>query len=155
MPRVENPAWEEHTAAVDKQEQKAGILVVVKGWKCNYCSKSFWNRQLDRLLGHLSCDKALCSKIQPCSVAAVPEEVRDAIRSELAVKANVNASAAKRKAQSADVENAGDAERARLVQGRLRHQTVEVCQVNAALSDFFDGLGIAHSKVHRGVATFE
>ena len=104
----------------------------MKGWKCYYCSESLWNRQLDRLLGHFSCDKELCSKIQPCSVAAVPEEVRDAIRSKLTMEANVNASAVKRKAQSADVENAGDAERARLVQGRMRRQTVEVCQVNAA-----------------------
>ena len=78
-------------------------------------------------------------------MAAVPAEIRDAIRSELTVKANVNASAAKRKAQSADVENAGDAERVRLIQGLMRHHTVEVCLVNAASSDFFDGLGIAHS----------
>ena len=59
------------------------------------------------------------------------------------MKANANVSAAKRKAQSADVGNASDAERARLVKGRMRRQTVEVRSVNAALSDFFDGLGIA------------
>ena len=86
-------------------------------------------------------------------MVAAPEEVKDAIRSELAVKANVNASTAKRKTQSADVENAGDAERARLVQGRQRHEMVEACQVHAALSDFFDSLGIVHSKVNYCVAT--
>ena len=87
-------------------------------------------------------------------MAAVPKEASDAIRSELAMNAKANASAAKRKAQSADVENAGGADRARPVQGRMRHQTVEVCQVNAALSDLFDGQGIAHSKVKHGVATY-
>ena len=52
------------------------------------------------------------------------EEVRGATRSELAVKANVNDGAVKRKVQSTDVENAVDTERARLVQGRLRHHTL-------------------------------
>ena len=85
-------------------------------------------------------------------MAAFPQETRDAIRSELALKANMNTSAAKRKAQSADVDNASDAERARLVQCWLRHHTVKACQVNAALPDFFDGLGIAHSKVKNCVA---
>ena len=138
MPRVENPAWEQHTVAADKQEQKGGNCSCLQGLEVQLlqprCRKSLRNRQLGRLPGHLSCDKALCSKIQPCAVAAVPDDVRDAIRSEIAAKANVNASAAKRKAQSAGVENAGDAERTRLVQGRVWHQTVATCQVNAALS---------------------
>ena len=85
-------------------------------------------------------------------MAAVPEEVRDAIRSELAVKANVNDSAAERRCSPL---TSRTPERARLVQGRMRHQTLEVCQFNPALSDFFDGLGIAHPKVSHCVAAFQ
>ena len=96
----------------------------------------------------------MCSKAQPCSVVAAPEGGRGEIHGELAAKANVNAGAVKRKAQSADVLNVGYAERTRLVQGRLWNHTVEVCAAKAALSDFFDGLGIAHSKANHCVAAF-
>ena len=96
---MENPAWAQHTAAAGKQEHKAGIIFVVKGWKCNYCSLLQVVMEFGRLLRHLSCDEALRSMIQPCAAAVVPGEAMDTIRSEPAVKANVNASAAKRAQQ--------------------------------------------------------
>ena len=89
----------------------------------------------------------MCSKIQPCSVATDPMKVRYANRSELAMNVNVNAGAGKRKAQSAGVGNTGHAGRAHLVQGQLWYHVVQECKVNATLSKFFDGLGIAHSEV--------
>ena len=44
----------------------------------------------------------------------VPEDIRDMAHRELAVKANVNGRVAKRSAQSADFEVAGDAKRAHI-----------------------------------------
>ena len=54
-----------------------------------------------------------------------------------------------REKESRDVEEAGDKERAALVQSRMKSKfkPVDTCEVNGALSDFFDGLGIAHNKV--------
>ena len=36
MGRTADPAWDEHTNVVTKEESKAGIAVTVKGWKCEY-----------------------------------------------------------------------------------------------------------------------
>jgi hypothetical protein len=91
MPRESHVAWAAYTTEVEKSETRKGIVVFVKGWKCNFCQGSFWNKALDRVLGHVSCVKALCNKITPCSESRVPEDVRDAVRSEIAVKEGTKA----------------------------------------------------------------
>ena len=148
MPRQKDPAWASHTVVIEKEENKAGIAVTVKGWKCRYCKKYFWNHALMRLFEHLTFDSAMCtSGIDPCSRLQVEDSVIDAARSACLDKAIAKSSEKKRVAESDEVEAAGDRERAEKVQSKLHNTTVEVCEVNGALADFFDGLGIAHAKV--------
>ena len=35
MPPKADPVWEKHTEDVTKEEEKAGIIITVKGWMCN------------------------------------------------------------------------------------------------------------------------
>ena len=141
MPRQKDPAWASHTVVIEKEENKAGIAVTVKGWKCRYCKTYFWNHALMRLFEHLTFDSAMCtSGIDPCSRLQVEDSVIDAARSACLDKAIAKSSEKKRVAESDDVEAAGDRERAEKVQSKLRNKTVEVCEVNGALADFFDGL---------------
>ena len=57
MPPKADPAWGMHTQDVTKEELKGGIRVSVKGWKCWYCSKCFYNKNVKRLLVHLCGDR--------------------------------------------------------------------------------------------------
>ena len=145
MPRTQDPAWAAYTTAVEKSENRNGIPVTLQGWKCIFCGSAFWNRDLKRVLFHVSCDAALCSKITPCSIQKVPEAVRTAARAQLVANATTKERGEKRKAQSAGA--ADEADHGRAVQTRLRGKTVEKTECDNAVSDFFDGCGIPHAKV--------
>ena len=120
----------------------------MKNWKCNHCKGSFWNISLERLFEHLTCLSILCtSGILPCDIQLVPEQTRTHARSFLALQREKKQSGEKREAQSNDVEEADDRDRTEKVQSKLREKTVEACEVDNALSDWFDGLGVAHAKV--------
>lgn len=141
-------AWEKHTTSIEKEDKKAGITVTVKGWKCNHCNGEFWNSALQRLFEHLTCDAALCKAgISPCNMAKVPEAVRDNARSQVMTKAENKNQGEKRKAMAADIAAEAGRDRAEQIQGRIRGKTVETCEVDAAICDFFNGHGIADAKV--------
>jgi len=148
MPKSADPAWEEHTSETSKVVEKAGIDTTVKGWVCNHCDETVWNRNLQRLLCHLSGDAERCvgERITPCT--KVEQDVRDEMAARLDAKAAVKAGNTKRKSELNELADEADGERATLVQSRMvRGKPAEVIEVNGALSDMFDGLGIAHNKV--------
>ena len=70
MPHKGDPAWHAHTTEATKEDLKAGIPVMVKGWKCKHCSKDFWNKDVTRLMSHLS-GQGGCS-IEQCSEVTKP-----------------------------------------------------------------------------------
>ena len=98
------------------------------------------------MLGHVSCDRALCKAIDPCSAAKVPEEQRLEAKALLDARNGV-ASGNKKRAAQADETAEDDATHRASHQAKLRNKQESKCKVDSALSDMFDGLGIAHSKV--------
>ena len=157
MPPAADPMWGKHAKETTKEEAKAGIMVTVKGWKCNHCSKSFWNKDLKRLLAHLSGDASVCTTAELCSEATMPisEETKAGCKAKLAMKAAKKTEKRAREAESASAQAADERERAENIQSRLKNKTVEACEVDGALSDVFDGLGLAHNKVdHKIFKTF-
>jgi hypothetical protein len=152
MAPVADPAWAKHTVGLSKEEEKAGMMVTVKGWTCRYCSKNFWNKNLKRLLAHLCGDRdaGLSSgAAELCSEETLPisDETKAEYKAKLTVKDKTATAKRQRAAESSGAEAAADKERAAQVQSRMKSKTVETCEVDGALSDFFDGLGIGHSKV--------
>lgn len=146
MGRTKAPAWGEYTEPTEKESVKSGLTVIVHGWKCRFCGSSFWNTNLERMLGHVSCDRALCKAIDPCSAAKVPEEQRLEAKAQLDARNGV-ASGKKKRAAQADETAEDDATHRASHQAKLRNKQESKCKVDSALSDMFDGLGIAHSKV--------
>ena len=106
---------------------------------------SFWNTNLERILGHVSCDRALCKAIDPCSAAKVPEEQRLEAKAQLDARNGV-APGKKKRAAQADETAEDDATHRASHQAMLRNKQESKCKVDSALSGMFDGLGIAHSK---------
>ena len=150
MPRASDPAWAAHTKEVTKEETKAGIVVTIKGWTCTYCSKDFWNRNLFRLLAHLCGDRELCKEGELCSEATKPisATTKETCVAKLTLKSTKRTEKRAREEESHEAESVGDNERAEKVQSRIKTKTVDACKVDGALSDLFDGLGIAHNKVN-------
>ena len=81
-------------------------------------------------------------------------EVRREAVAELQLTATKSSDGAKRKATDGAIVDDEAANRAAKVhtQSKMRYKTVETCEVDGALSDFFDGLGIAHSKIDSPLA---
>ena len=77
MPKAADPAWEEHTSETSKVVEKAGIDTTVKGWVCNHCGVKIWNRDLQRLLCHLSGDADRCKGERITACAKVEQDVRE------------------------------------------------------------------------------
>ena len=134
-----------NTTEMEETVQRAGVDVKRTGWKCNACDNVFWNRNKSRMIQHLTGDASRCSGIEPCTKA-------DAALRKLAV-ASLNLDedkkdlTKKRSAEREGIADAEDAARAGLVQQKLQHKTVAVCEVEGALSDMFDGIGFGHSVV--------
>ena len=134
-----------NTTEMEETVQRAGVDVKRTGWKCNACDNVFWNRNKSRMIQHLTGDASRCSGIEPCTKA-------DAALRKLAV-ASLNLDedkkdlTKKRSAEREGIADAEDADRAGLVQQKLKHKTVAVCEVEGALSDMFDGIGFGHSVV--------
>lgn len=149
MPKAD-AAWDKHTTAAHKEVEKdSGITVKVNGWECNYCDGQFWNRNLDRLRRHLTGDQQQCKgcRITPCADA--PEDVRKEMTATLAGRQALADSAAKRKATSEEIADEFGQNRAKQIQQKMvaKRKSVSSLEVDGALSDMFDGLGIAHNKV--------
>ena len=108
---------EKHTAAI-KNEARDGVSpIIVKGWNCDITSWSsaITARSFARVLQLLHGDMLRFNRaVWRSPPAIVPEDIRDAIdiHRELAVKANSNGCVVMRSALPADLEVAGDAERA-------------------------------------------
>ena len=134
-----------NTTEMEETVQRAGVDVKRTGWKCNACDNVFWNRNKSRMIQHLTGDASRCSGIEPCTKA-------DAALRKLAV-ASLNLDedkkdlTKKRSAEREGIADAEDAAHAGLVQQKLKHKTVAVCEVEGALSDMFDGIGFGHSVV--------
>ena len=107
--------------------------MLVKGWKCKYCSISFWNMNLERFLMHQTGDSARCKGIGPC--AGAPPGVCQKAVALLEVKQGKAVVSHKRDAESETVAAGGDAHRAAKVQQLMQHKTVAHCEVDGALSD--------------------
>ena len=144
MVRTKDAIWDQ-TTPVTKSVTRAGMEVTQTGWRCNHCDKDFWANSKTRALMHLSGDALLCDGVDVCK--KVPEDVSAAAKAQLIVDATKKTLGGKRSAEDAAVAARSDVERAGQMQTRLRGSTVETCEVNGALSDFFDGCGIAHEKV--------
>ena len=97
MGRTRPPAWEQFTEPAEKETVKAGLTVTLHGWTCKFCGASFWNTNLARMLGHVSCEQSLCDCIEPCSESKVPEEERLDAKAQLEARNGV-ASAKKKRA---------------------------------------------------------
>jgi hypothetical protein len=84
----------------------------------------------------------------------VPPDVRRAVTAELVVKDTAQQNTVKRKAVDKIIIEEEDKGRAKTVciQQTMRHKTIEASEVDSALSDFFDGLGIAHEKINSQLA---
>ena len=149
MPKAD-AAWDKHTTAAQKEVEKdSGITVKVNGWECKYCDGQFWNKNLDRLRRHLTGDQQQCKgcRITPCTDA--PEDVRKEMTATLAGRQALADSAAKRKATSEEIADEFGKNRANQIQQRMvaKRKSVSDLEVDGALSDMFDGLGIAHNKI--------
>lgn len=120
-----------NTTEMAETVQRAGVDVKRTGWKCNACDNVFWNRNKSRMIQHLTGDASRCSGIEPCTKA-------DAALRKLAV-ASLNLDedkkdlTKKRSAEREGIADAEDAARAGLVQQKLKHKTVAVCEVEGAL----------------------
>ena len=145
MPPKRDKAWTEHTTSTEQTVDRKGIEVLIKGWQCNHCKETYWNTSLQRLLMHLTAEAIRCDKIAPCTKA--PAEVRADAVARLTVADEKKATAKRRADSQSGVADAQDAQRAVKVQQRLKTKTVEACEVDGALSDFFDGAGLGHSLV--------
>ena len=149
MPKAD-AAWDKHTTAAHKEVEKdSGITVKVNGWECKYCDGQFWNKNLDRLRRHLTGDQQQCKgcSITPCPDA--PEDVRKQMTATLAGRQALADGVAKRKATSEEIADEFGKNRANQIQQRMvaKRKSVSDLEVDGALSDMFDGLGIAHNKV--------
>ena len=119
-----------NTTEMAETVQRAGVDVKRTGWKCNACDNVFWNRNKSRMIQHLTGDASRCSGIEPCTKA-------DAALRKLAV-ASLNLDedkkdlTKKRSAEREGIADAEDAARAGLVQQKLKHKTVAVCEVEGA-----------------------
>ena len=144
MGKAAHHMWK-NTTEMEETVQRAGVDVKRTGWKCNACDNVFWNRNKSRMIQHLTGDASRCSGIEPCTKA-------DAALRKLAV-ASLNLDedkkdlTKKRSAERESIADAEDAARAGLVQQKLQHKTIAVCEVEGALSDMFDGIGFGHSVV--------
>lgn len=145
----ENEAWAAHTAAVSKEEVKGSITVIKKGWTCNYCDTTYWNHDLKRLRVHLTGDQLQCRgcKIAPCTAA--PEDVQADMTAMLASSHAQAGAVAKRKSTNEELADEAAQGRAQFIQRKIPNcrKTVDTIEVDGAILDMFDGLGIAHAKV--------
>jgi hypothetical protein len=148
-PPRRTPRWAKHTQDVTNDDHKSGILVTIKGWKCLYCSRSFWNSNVKRLLAHLSGDRDACVAAMLCSEEKNPiaEATKAECKATLTMKGKTANAKRARADESLGAEATDDRERACLVQSRVKSKMVEACEVDGALSDLFDGLGMAHAKL--------